>query len=93
MNNLEQRQTEFAQAFGLTLESYRKLASSVNHTELVTCLELLKAAHPRSRFRSSCKAQIQRWLNDEGAPHLKPLSPQQFKLSTPKWPIHYTIPN
>jgi hypothetical protein len=90
MSSLEQRQTEFAESFGLTLEHYKKLASALNHTELVTCLELLRAKRHRSGFRSHCKSQIQQWLG--GAPYLKPLSQRQFEMAMPKWPIHYTIP-
>lgn len=90
MSTLEQRQREFATAFGLTLEHYKKLASSLNHIELVTCLELLKAKRHRSGFRAACTSQILSWL--EGGDHLKPLSPRQFKGAEPKWPIQYTIP-
>ena len=88
---LEQRQTEFAATFGLTLEQYKKLASSLSHIELITCLELLRAKRHRSGFRNHCKIQIQHWL--DGAPYMKPLTQRQFKMAEPKWPIHYNIPS
>lgn len=90
MSTLEQRQAEFAASFGLSFEHYKKLASALNSTELITCLELLKARRHRSGFRASCTSQINAWLN--GSEHLKPLSPRQFKGAEPKWPIPYTIP-
>lgn len=90
MSTLEQRQAEFASSFGLTLEHYRKLASTLSYTELITCLELLKARRHRSGFRASCTTQINAWLN--GNDHVKPLSPRQFKGAEPKWPITYNIP-
>lgn len=91
MSTLEQQQAEFAASFGLTLEHYKKLTGTLSYTELITCLELLKARHHRSGFRASCASQIQAWLN--GSEHLKPLSPRQFKGAEPKWPITYSIPN
>ena len=88
--NLEQRQTEFAKQFGLSLEQYKKLAGACSHIELVTCLELLRVKKHKSGFRARCHQDIWSWINHGLS--IKPLSHAQFKLTEPSWPTHFQIP-
>lgn len=82
--------TTFAAQFHLTLDEYKRLVSSMTYDEVITCLELVKASKHRSGFRSRMSAQIRTWL--PGSQYLKPLTHNQFRAMTPKWPIHYTLP-
>lgn len=90
MSDLELRQERFALDFGLTLAQYKKLASSLGHTDLISCLELLKARRFRSKTRKQAQEQILQWL--EFGTDLKPLSANQLKMIAPTWPIKFQIP-
>jgi hypothetical protein len=90
MSELEARQQTFACSFGLTLEQYKRLASSMNYTELISILELLKAHKHRSAFRASLADAVRSWL-DHGV-SLKPLTANQFKAIAPRWPVQYQLP-
>jgi hypothetical protein len=92
MSNLEARQTAFAAEFGLSYEQYKKLATACNSTELVTCLELLKAKKHRSAYRATLAASVRAWLVEDIPVHAKPLSFYQFRNAEPKWPVHYNFP-
>lgn len=90
MSELETRQQQFAQTFGLTLQQYKRLASSVTYEELITCLELLKAKKHKSGSRARMAESIRQWI-DYGT-SLKPLSMFEFRKAMPTWPIKIQIP-
>lgn len=90
MSELETRQAEFAVAYRITFEEYKKLVTSCSYDEVITCLELLKARRHRSSFRKDMEAGIRKWFSDGVG--LKPLSPRQFDASRPKWPVQYSLP-
>lgn len=91
MNDLENRQAEFAKSFDLTYDQYKKLATCLSHIELITCLELLKARRHRSKSRQRWAAAIRTWLDCSVT--LKPLSIVEFKMAEPKWPVRYSLPH
>lgn len=91
MTDLEIRQEEFAKAFELTLEQYKFLTSSLNFTELITCLELLKAKRHKSKWRQSKAQTVRMWIDDRIG--LKPLSITEFRMAEPTWPLHYRLPS
>jgi hypothetical protein len=91
MTDLEKRQEEFATGFGLTLEQYKFLVSSLNYTELITCLELLKAKRHKSQWRERKANAVRVWI--DGRITLKPLSITEFRMAEPKWPLHYRLPS
>lgn len=84
-------QEAFAATFNLSYPQYRKLVTSLTASEVIICLELLKAKRHRSEFRASMERQVRSWLADTSGT-LKPLSPKQFLAASPKWPINYTLP-
>lgn len=90
MTDLEVRQERFAQDFGLTLVQYKKLASSLDTAELISCLELLKAKKHKSHFRQSMHDALLQWIEYGGS--LKPLSMNQLKAIVPNWPVKIQIP-
>ena len=91
MSTLETRQEEFAKTFNLTLAQYKRLASSVNAEELITCLELLKARTHRSRSRAEMAESVRQWIDCGTA--LKPLSLFEFRKAVPTWPVRFQIPS
>lgn len=91
MDELDQRKSDFALKFGLTLNQYRKLSSSLTYDELLTCLELLKATKHLSPFRATATGNIKSWLDGKRI-GTKPLTPAEFNRAAPKWPTHYSLP-
>lgn len=90
---------EFAKSFSLTTHQLRILTRMYCTTEVITCLELLKAKKHRSNFRASLASQLRMWLKaNENHPIndslllLRPLSAAQLKAALPKWPVNYNIP-
>lgn len=92
MSDLEIRQKQFAEQHRITFEDYRKLVKNLSYTEVITCLEVLKAARHRSEFRHKMETQIRSWLSGAAAA-LKPLTPNQFKCLEPRYPVRYNLPN
>lgn len=90
MSDLEQRQIEFATAFGLTLKEYKQLASALGTEDLISVLELLKARKHKSRKRAQYAAYVSSWLSNPLT--LKPLSPRQLKEIVPTWPVRFQLP-
>lgn len=90
---------EFAQSFSLTVHQLRMLSHMYATTEVITCLELLKAKKHRSSFRAGLASRLRMWLKmNEGHPIndalliARPLSPSQLKAALPRWPVNYNIP-
>lgn len=88
---LEDRQREFAALHRITFEEYKKLVSSLTYDEVITCLELLKAAKHKSGFRALMEKHIRDWLANPQ--YLKPLSRRQMEASKPRWPVKYKLPS
>lgn len=92
LNDLrETTQRKFAELQRLTFEEYARLVKACTYEEVITCLELVRAKRHPSEFRAKMEQQIRGWLTDPGI-HQKPLSPKQFAMTKPKWPIKYTLP-
>lgn len=92
LNNMrEAEQRKFAELQRLTFEEYTRLVKACTYEEVITCLELVRAKRHPSEFRAKMEQQIRGWLSEPGI-HQKPLSPKQFAMTKPKWPIKYTLP-
>lgn len=89
-SHLAQRQTEFAAQFRISYDEYKKLVTTLQLEEIITCLELLRCKKHRSGSRRSMEVQIRKWFTSDV--YLKPLTPYQFKLAKPKWPVKFTLP-
>lgn len=90
MTDLEQRQIDFAAGFGLALNDYKRLASSLGAEDLIAVLELVKVRKHKSRRRAQYAADVHAWLKNPVG--LKPLTVGQLKDIKPTWPVIYRLP-
>jgi hypothetical protein len=90
MTDLEQRQSQFALTFGLTLNEYKRLASSLRTEDLIAVLELMRAKKHRSRKRALYAEFVRSWLKSPVT--VRPLTGLQLKEITPHWPVQFRIP-
>lgn len=82
---------KFAVQFCITEAQLKSLMAVYTSADLFTCLDLLKVKSFRSKFRESLANQLRLWLNDPTS-KVKPLTYEQLKAATPKWPVTYIIP-
>jgi hypothetical protein len=88
---LEQRQVEFAAKYKITYTEFKKLTSTLTMSEITTCLELLKASKHLSDFRRNMEIKIRLWFQD-ALPSSKPMTPNEFKMAEPRWPVNINLP-
>jgi hypothetical protein len=92
-SDLQQRQTDFAKAYRLTYEEYKKLVScGMDFEQICICLELVKCQSHRSAFRASMETKIRNWLKGNSL-SVRPLTPKEFELTKPSWPVRIVLPS
>jgi hypothetical protein len=88
---VEREKKELADSCSISVEEYNKLAMTLHSSDLISCLDLLRAKKYKSARRAFLARKIRDWLKSD----LKigfPLSKGDLKTLEPKWPVKFHIP-